>query len=275
MLNITLFKSSLRTSIIGHPSGHENEVWESISSTNERALTLAQEGAPQGLVVAARHQSAGRGRQGRSWHSPPDTGLYASILLRPHLPANRLPLLSFAAGVAAAEAILLVAGLEIQLKWVNDLILAGKKVGGILAESTYSQDKQPQRAVIIGTGINLTNPGNALPAELSDKIAFINDWISEPVNINALLAAYCNAFEFWYAKVEADQTALLLNTWRKLSITLGKQVVIHDPHSIHPITGLALDIDESGALLVQATNKTISKIHAGDVSVRLQDGSYC
>lgn len=275
MLDITRFQNSLHTKVIGQQSNCENEIWDSIDSTNERALTLARQGAPAGVVIAARQQLAGRGRQGRSWHSPLDAGLYVSILLHPQLPANKLPLLSFASGVAAAEAILQITNLEIQLKWVNDLILEGKKLGGILAESVGRPDQKPQQAVIIGIGINLINPGGLLPEELIGKIAYINDTSTAPIDATALLIAYCQAFEYWYKKVEEGQEELMLNTWRQLSVTLGKQVTVHEANSTRTFSGLALDIDESGALLIQAPDNTINKIYSGDVSVRLLDGSYC
>src|SRR5688572_30152132 len=132
-LNLTTLNALLQTTQMGK-SSVPNEVWDEIDSTNTRATQLAAEGAPHGVIVAARQQNAGRGRQGRVWVSPPDAGLYISFLLRPKIALQQLPLISLGVGVAVARAVHNTCGIEVGLKWVNDVVYAHRKLGGILAE---------------------------------------------------------------------------------------------------------------------------------------------
>src|SRR5277367_5956586 len=145
-LSLEEIQKHLETRIIGH-SDRANELWEEIGSTNTRVCELAAEGASEGVFVVARQQTAGRGRLGRVWVSPPDAGVYFSFLIKPAKPLNNIPLITLAAGLACAEAIHGVLGIRIGIKWVNDLILSGRKVGGILSELCG-------QAVVIGIGIN-------------------------------------------------------------------------------------------------------------------------
>jgi BirA family biotin operon repressor/biotin-[acetyl-CoA-carboxylase] ligase len=180
----------------------------SVTSTQDVARDL-----PIGSVVVADHQTAGRGRSSHAWEAPPGTALLVSFVLPPN------PLLSLAAGVAAAEA----CGRNVRLKWPNDLLLDGRKVGGILVEAS------PARA-ICGIGINLTSApeGAAQLDEPGDQ----------------LLERLRPAIERW----SSAPAALLLARWRELSDTLGKKVRVELPDRI--VEGIASDIDASGALVV-------------------------
>jgi BirA family biotin operon repressor/biotin-[acetyl-CoA-carboxylase] ligase len=140
-------------------------VYDSVTSTNTLLRQLADAGAPDGTVIIARQQTAGKGRQGRAFFSPPDSGLYLSMLLRPDLRPDALSELTPMAAVAAAEAAEAVSGQRVQIKWVNDLLLRGKKVCGILAETAFSGGDY---YVVIGIGINLTEPPGGFPPELRE-----------------------------------------------------------------------------------------------------------
>src|SRR5215470_16608177 len=122
VVTLDRLESQLATGRFGRAAGWANELWDSIDSTNNRAAELAGSGAPEGVLVIARQQTAGRGRQGRTWISPPDSGVYVSLLLRPRLPSTQMPMHTIACGVAAARAIESCAGVRIGLKWVNDLV---------------------------------------------------------------------------------------------------------------------------------------------------------
>jgi BirA family biotin operon repressor/biotin-[acetyl-CoA-carboxylase] ligase len=191
---------------------------QTVTSTQEVARDL-----PIGSVVVADHQSAGRGRLSRQWGAPPGTALLASFVLAPQ------PLLSLAAGVAAAEA----CGQGVRLKWPNDLMLDGRKVGGILVEAT------PVKAVC-GIGINLTwSPEGA--AQLNQPRA-------------ALLGRLRKEVEKWCTAPPED----VLARWRELSDTLGRRVRVELPNRV--LEGVAQDVDSSGALVVDGT-----AVSAGDV----------
>jgi BirA family biotin operon repressor/biotin-[acetyl-CoA-carboxylase] ligase len=192
----------------------------SVTSTQDAARDL-----PIGSVVVADHQTAGRGRSSHAWEAPPGTALLVSFVLPPN------PLLSLAAGVAAAEA----CGRGVRLKWPNDLLLDGRKVGGILVEAS------PARA-ICGIGINLTSApeGAAMLGESRDR----------------LLERLRPAIERW----SSAPAASVLARWRELSDTLGKKVRVELPDRI--VEGIANDIDASGALVVDGR-----LVSAGSLSV--------
>jgi len=197
----------------------------SVTSTQEVARDL-----PIGSVVVADHQTAGRGRLDRRWDAPPGSALLASFVLDPH------PLLSLAAGVAAAEA----CGANVRLKWPNDLMLRGRKLGGILVEVSGGK-------AVVGIGINLTSapPGAARlrlpPDDLLDRLgAELSAWTSAP-----------------HSRV--------LERWRELSVTLGRRVRVELPG--HTFEGTAQDIAEDGALVVDG-----QRVGAGDVIHLRQQG---
>ena len=179
-LSLETIERLLSTRRLGRAAGRANELWEEIESTNDRAAALAAEGAPEGVLVVARQQTAGRGRLGRTWVSPPDAGVYVSVLLRPDASGTNLPLHTIACGVACVKAIWECAGLQIGLKWVNDLVANGKKLGGILAEipsspagyrSAATGQQRQSIALVLGAGINLRLDPGTLPEELRDKKA--------------------------------------------------------------------------------------------------------
>lgn len=270
--------AGLNTYIVGK-SG-KNEIWDQIASTNDRAIELAKDGAPEGIVVLARQQNAGRGRHGRSWVSPRDSGIFLSIILRPKIDLASMPLLSFAGGVAAAQAINNVAGLRIGLKWVNDLVHDGKKLGGILAEMPGAQETAkyandgwvlPQ-AVVIGFGINLDIPINCIPDEIKDRVSSLDQISKAPVNANQLIAELLNSFEEQYNNLRYNAGEIVLNDWKSWSVTLGKRVKANSGNDV--LEGIASGITDSGALLLQTDDGIQHILHAGELSIRLEDGRY-
>lgn len=258
-LDLTTLNELLRTKIIGRATA-PNEVWEQIDSTNTRAIALAADAAPHGVIIASRQQSAGRGRQGRTWISPPDAGLYISFLLRPQTPLANLPLISLGTGVAVAQAIESTTGIAVGLKWVNDIVLGGKKLGGILAE-------MPTRdALIIGCGLNLRRHDEL------HEIAIALDQVSQqPVNSNQLAAAMALTLEDMYSLFVRGEKTRIIDEWKKRSVTLGKEIKATLANEI--VEGIARDVDTDGSLILQTESGT-RNLYAGEISIRLADGSY-
>lgn len=277
-LDLSKFESQLKTRWLGRAAGWRNELWETIGSTNTRAAELAAEGAPQGVIVLARHQTAGRGRLGRTWVSPVDAGLYMSLILRPQAPQSQIPLLTIAAGIAVADAIRSVCDLEVGLKWVNDIIYNHRKVGGILAEMPASGNssaaaKQLPQAVIVGIGINVNLKQEDIPEELIHKLDSLARIKNSDIDANAVAAAIATAFEGTAELLSPSTSQQLTKRWRDLSITIGQMIVTES--SERKLEGKAIDITDSGALIVELADGTRITLHAGEISIRTADGSYC
>jgi BirA family biotin operon repressor/biotin-[acetyl-CoA-carboxylase] ligase len=233
--------------------------FESIDSTNRYLLDEARSGASAGVVAVADHQTAGRGRRGRSWLAPPGSSLLVSVLLRPALPAARVHLLTMAAGVSVCEAVEAVAGFTPALKWPNDVVVDSRKLAGLLAESEIGADGEA-RAVVVGAGVNVEWP--ALPPELADTATACNLVAGRPVDREALLDALLGRLAVRTAALD-DVVA----DYRSLLSTLGRRVRVETAGGV--LTGRAVDVGTAGELLVDDGTTTIA-VHAGDV-VHLRD----
>jgi BirA family biotin operon repressor/biotin-[acetyl-CoA-carboxylase] ligase len=266
-LDLNSFSALLKTEVIGR--SERNELHDLIDSTNTRAATLSREGAKEGTIVFARQQTAGRGRLGRQWLSPPDSGLYMSLLLRPKQDVGDLPVITLGIGVAAARAIFAITGLQVGLKWVNDLILDGKKLGGILAEMPSGDRTQP--VLIIGIGINTRFKPDDLPEDLKRKVHWLGAATGTDCDTSALAAELCFQMEEVYADMIKNQTRKILDEWRALSVTLGQEIVCTTQS--REVKGIAIDISDSGALIVQ-TSSGIEELLGGEISVRTAGGAY-
>ena len=230
-------------------------------STNEDAKKLAQEGAPDGTLVIAEKQQKARGRMGRSWNSP-EEGLWFSIILRPHLAPVEAPKLTIMTAVAAAEAIIQTTGVDVKIKCPNDIIADGKKVCGILTEMSAEMDAINH--VIVGVGINVNN--DDFPEELMDKSIPLKQIKGQKVNRIELLSTLLEIFEHYYIKAEAEGFSQIFERWRSLCTNLGQKVKITRKNE--SFKGTALDIDESGALLVKTISGEVIRVLSGDVSLR-------
>jgi len=265
ILALEVIEPSLATTLIGKASGTKNELWETIGSTNSRAAELAAEGANEGVIVLARQQTAGRGRHGRIWVTPPDAGIAFSVLLRPQIALTRLPLVTLATGVAVAKAIECSVGVRPGLKWVNDLVLGGRKLGGILAE-------MPGQALVIGIGINVRFSESDVPDDLKDKIEWLERVIGRPVDPNLVVLALAHKLEEAYQALLAGRTDEIVQSWKQYSVTIGQD--IESKNGSQTIRGRAVDITAGGALIVEFADGSRTELHAGEISIRKQDGSY-
>ncbi len=252
-------------------------------STNADVLALARDGAAEGVVVVADHQTAGRGRAGRSWVAPPGSSLLVSVLLRP--PAGVMDLSTMAVAVAAAEAVEAVAGFAPRLKWPNDLVWPGdgsaddRKLAGILAEadwpagstadSGYRQPAADERVVVVvGIGINVDWPLE-LPPELADVAVACNHVTGQAVDREDLLIALLERLAVWYARLVTGDREGLIDAWRARSATLGRRVRVDLGRD--EVEGTAVDITSDGRLVVETSEGARQVIAAGDV-VHLRSG---
>jgi BirA family biotin operon repressor/biotin-[acetyl-CoA-carboxylase] ligase len=242
-------------------------------STNEDLLALARQGAPEGVVVVADHQRAGRGRLDRSWHAPPGASLLVSILFRPSLPTADAHLLTTAVGISAVQACRSVSGVEPLLKWPNDLVVAAtdapgtvRKLGGILAESTVEGTRL--QAVVVGIGINVNWPAD-LPPELAEIATALNHLTGTEVDREELLIAMLVGLDEWYAAVAGPSGSgrtRLMDQARALSATVGRRVRVELGRE--RVEGEAVALTDDGALVVDVdtgSGRQRRTIVAGDV----------
>jgi BirA family biotin operon repressor/biotin-[acetyl-CoA-carboxylase] ligase len=259
-------QNHLNTQLIG-----KNVIWEyEVDSTNDIAVTLAFQGAPEGTVVLAESQRRGKGRMGRSWYSPPGEGIYLSVLLKPLFSPSRVYQMTFMAAVAVAETIRNSLNLNLQVKWPNDLILRNKKVGGILTELKASSDQI--YCVVLGIGVNANI--TQFPEELRGRVTSLALESEYPIQRTPLIQGFLRALEKWYFLIlkensdqarSTDQPSLLFRTWRSLSCTLGNQVEIKTGSRI--IRGLAIRVGLDGSLYVREDSGEEKQIITGDVAL--------
>ena len=246
-------------------------------STNADALALARDGAPEGIVLVADHQTAGRGRRDRRWEAPPGAGLLVSILLRP--PAAVVSSATMTVGVAAAEALEAMAGVRPGLKWPNDLVWPGdgsapdRKLAGILAEAEWppgadvaSGPRQPgpgERAVVVvGIGINVEWPDD-LPDHLADTAIALNHITGARIDREDLLAAMLERLDQHDRRLRSDGPEALLDEWRARSATLGRRVRVD--LGADEIVGTAVDVTAEGHLVVDTDDGARQVVAVGDV----------
>lgn len=256
-LNPSAWQGLLETRALGRGV---NIAEHTLTSTNTVLRDAARNGAPHGSLCLCECQTGGRGRLGRSWSSPEGMGVWLSVLLRPDMTPERAPLITFCAALAMNRAIRSVCGLSPAIKWPNDVVLDGRKVCGVLMEMGFDQDGG--MFIIAGTGLNVRR--GAYPPELADRAVALEE-LTARLSRSDLIAAYLNAMEDVLASVEAQGLAGIMDEFRAASCTLGSQVQVIAPEET--FTGVAEDMDETGALLVR-TDSGLRRVLAGDVSVR-------
>ena len=236
-----------------------------IDSTNTRAKELAAQGTPAGTVLIADHQTGGRGRRGRSFHSPAGTGIYMSVILRPDCSPMELMHLTCAAAVAACDAVEASCGIRPGIKWTNDLVCGQRKLAGILTELGLSPQGHVDYA-IIGIGINCCQCLSDFPEEIRSIAGSLHTVTGEIIDRSQVAAALLDAFFRMNDRLLTDKTAIMAQ-YRADCITLNQpiSVVTADGSVRH---GLALDIDGDGALLVRFSDGSESYVSSGEVSIR-------
>ncbi len=234
--------------------------FETLPSTNDLAKELGAAQAPEGTLVVAEGQTRGRGRLGREWNSPPGAGLYVSVLLRPPLPPTDMPQITLTAAVAAVRAVKGAAGVICGIKWPNDLILAGKKLGGILTEMETESDQI--RHLVVGLGLNVNN--RQFPAELADLATSLALATGRTCSRLKILQAWLEELEGLYRLFLARDFAAILSEWKEYTVTLGQAVKVRQ--GSREISGQALDLATDGALMVQTRDGEIVRVTSGEIA---------
>lgn len=243
--------------------GKNLEYHEEIDSTNTRAKRLADGGAPDGTLVIADSQYAGKGRRGRSWNAPKGVGIWMSLLLRPRIAPSSASMLTLVAALAVAKGIQNVTGLKTEIKWPNDIVIAGKKVCGILTE--MSAELEDIHYVVVGIGINVNM--EQFPDEIKETATSLYLQSEKLVNRSQVIAAVMQEFEGYYENFLASgDLSGLLSEYEERLANKNKDV------SVLAVTGTyegtCLGIDKTGELLVKRIDGTIQHVVSGEVSVR-------
>lgn len=236
-------------------------LFDDIASTNDTAFTLARAGAANGTTVLAEHQTAGKGRLGRQWISPPHLNIYASVVLTNLQFSQNLSWMPLVTGLALAESLHESCAVDIALKWPNDLLCAGKKLGGVLCESS-SQGPASVRCVV-GFGINVNGRIEDFPEALRAGATSLHQETQQFFDRNILIADMFNRLESWYDDVESGRFDRIRQAYAEACATLGRdvQVTCMDGTTIQ---GTATAIGQDGALLVSTVRQTV-EIRAADV----------
>ena len=234
---------------------------EMVESTNTLAMEFGDRDASHGTVVIAESQIYGRGRLGRKWASPPGGNIYMSIILRPVIATEDAALLTLLAAVASARALRGSTGLKIEIKWPNDLMVSGRKLGGILTE-TKTIDKKVVFAVI-GIGINVNIELGDLPEEMREVATSVMHETKREHPRTMLLASILKEIDSWYATFLKGGNGPLLSEWKRLSSTLGKTVRVETEKEA--LFGLAEDVDDGGRLLLKLPSGRVKRISSGDI----------
>lgn len=242
------------------PFGADLHFYASTGSTNDVLKELAADDAPEGTLVVADEQTAGRGRMGRRWEAPPGSSLLFSVLFRPDLPASDIYRLVMACGLAAAEACEAATGYRVDVKWPNDLQIGGKKLAGILPESAIMGERAAW--VIVGVGLNVSQafaPGDPL----RETATSLRAATGQDVDRAALLAAIMARLNAWNRALAGEA---LLGAWRARCVTLGQRVRVETPGGV--VKGTAEDITPQGALWLRDDAGQRHRIAAGEATLR-------
>ncbi|WP_447598026.1 biotin--[acetyl-CoA-carboxylase] ligase [Nitrospira sp. Nam80] len=264
--DIAAIQEGLRTAAFGRTIRYHT----SVDSTNNVAIALAQSGVCHGTVVLADAQSAGRGRRGRHWHSPPGQHLYCSVILRgfPEQTAY-LTLVPLASALAVADAIFDAAAIPCRLKWPNDVLIGENKVAGILCESV---SRQPTTIVVVGIGINVNGRPEDFPEDLRKTATTLSGEQGSPINRTGLVSALMNRLEERISLISPQTVSGLLDTYRTRCSTIG-QVVRAMLGQDDEIQGIAEAVGMDGSLHIRRGSPAapgrpdeIVAVHSADIA---------
>ena len=241
--------------------GRELHWFAEVDSTNTVARELARRGAVHGAAVIADAQTAGRGRLGRGWVSPPGRNLYLSVVLRPSLDPEKLSLLTLAAGVAACEAVREWCP-SARLKWPNDVLVEGRKVVGILCEIESDGDAP---TVIAGIGVNLNSAPEDFPPELREKAGSLAMASGRAVDRSRFTARLLGCVETWLDRLDREGFAAVGAAWERLSAMTGQTIRVREPGGV--VNGRVLGLAADGALRIATPSGAERRVVAGDVTV--------
>lgn len=237
--------------------GRKIYYFDTLSSTMDIATQLGIKGALEGTLVLAESQTKGRGRLGRAWFSPKYKGIYLSVILRPKMPLSQATIFTLLSAVSICEAVKESAGLDVNIKWPNDILLNNKKLGGILTELNAETDKI--NFVVVGIGLNV----NSEKKDLISGATSLKSAKRANIDRVTLLQEILRKIENNYFLLQHKAPDVIINKWREYNITLGRRVKVYSQKEHYE--GEAIDIDKDGALLLRNDHGLTQRITAGDV----------
>lgn len=255
-------KVTLRKNLGDRLIGNRLLYFLSLPSTNKHVRELAEDGWPEGTMVMAEEQTAGKGRAGRTWHSPPGVGLHFSFLLKPRLSPEKVPLITLMTAVGASCG-LRDCGYQAQIKWPNDLLLTGRKIGGILAETRIRPSVPPE--VFVGVGLNVNHREEHFPGDLRLSAGSLRMSTGRPADRTAILTSVLLRIDEEYSRLRSTGEGALIDSFLSLcpmcrdtpvSLSFGGEI----------LTGTTSGIGPTGALRL-AGPSGIREVHAGDVTL--------
>ncbi|MDP1676161.1 MAG: biotin--[acetyl-CoA-carboxylase] ligase [Bacteroidota bacterium] len=257
MIEKSQITNLLKTKIFGHTVF----TFESITSTNTFAKQLQNNEAPHGTIVITEEQTAGRGRLQRNWVSPAGQNLLFSIVLYPDFGMEKISLLPFAGSLAVVDAIETITGLSSTCKWPNDVLINGKKVCGMLLESSLGNSIQEK--IVLGIGLNVNQ--EEFSEELRFKASSLQIESGMVINRITLLQKILEELENRYEQLSYFPAQRLLNDWRMKALLFGKKITVLE--SEFSFTATAIDVAEDGSLIIETDDGRKRNIFAGDVSL--------
>lgn len=252
-------KKELNTDFIGQ----EIHYYTATTSTNALAKELASRGAKEGTLFIAEEQTEGRGRMGRDWLSPAGKNILISLILRPYLSPIQISYITMITSLSVAKTIRSLTPLEAGIKWPNDIMIRGRKVGGILTEFSAEQDQVIY--VVVGIGVNVNFDPTIYP-EIADTATSIYLELGQQFPRLKFLLVLLQELEKGYKELQAGRGSFILKEWRDSLMMLNKEVRIISGKET--IEGMAEDVDEQGALILRLASGQPIKVYAGDVSLR-------
>lgn len=242
--------------------GRKAVLLASTLSTQGDVLKLAEQGQAEGAVVIAEEQTGGRGRFGRQWFSPPGKGIWMSVLLRPDLPLQHTPQLTLLTGVAVCRAVRACSGADAGIKWPNDVLIDGRKVCGILLESTVEDHEV--RYCIAGIGVDVNFDPEDYPEDLTTIATSLKMETGQSVDRTKLTAAILTELEQLYFLYQKEGFGVISALWEALSVSMNREITVTNPHGV--IEGKAIGLDPSGALIVEKHDGENTLIISGEIS---------
>lgn len=243
-------------------AGKEILYFDTIDSTNTKAKELAELGYPSGTLVVADKQVAGKGRRGRSWESPENTGIFMTLLVKPEINPNHASMLTLVSALAVAKAITAVTGEKAEIKWPNDIVINGKKICGILTEMSAQFDYINH--IVIGIGINVHN--EEFPEELKEMASSIYLETNQHYHRADIIESFLVYFESYYERfLETEDLSKMVGEYNGMLVNMSKMVKVLDPKE--PFEGKAMGITKNGELVVD-TWESRKLVSSGEVSVR-------
>jgi len=250
----------LKTKWMGKTIHH----FHTLDSTNSKAYQLALDGAEEGEVVISESQEKGRGRLGRQWFSPPFLNLYLSVILRPKIPPHQASLITLMAAVATADAIQKFSGLLPLIKWPNDILLRDRKIAGLLNEIHSEMDRI--HFVILGIGVNLNLDKRKFSKEFGAEATSLKIEMGQAISRKIFLQTLLQELEKWYTIFMKEGSAHILKAWRDRAHIKGRRVKVTSFGKA--LTGVAVDIDSDGALILETAGGKRERVVAGDIAYK-------